>query len=487
MKRSLIAAALVLIAGQAFAIDSTTVPLANQKYISGATSTNVAVYDVTVLLSGGTCVSGSTDVYIDTPAPVTSAHDAAHQFLAACTGAAGSAFAGQSISIAKESNGGSNNGTRNVALAASDASFKLVFINPAAPACTGSQVVAATTALAAYTLHTGCTGLLAQVPTGGFADVDPALFLTTTPAIKAALQSLPGFQVVFSPVVNLTLYRALQAAEGLTADDSVANVPSLTRAQLHGIFAGTLLTWNQVGTNIDGTAFSTKDIYICRRGNDSGTQASFTSFFLNDRCNASVPKFFDPDVLSCLDNGCAWDSTTYAGSFVFAGKGGSDVQACIAYQEAQGRYAIGVLATDSVVNSTTLPMRFVGIDGAPPTLSAAGNGSYQFLVENVLNVRTGPVDPVMTFLSSHMGNPSIIAALNVSLRNPAGDGGILGVPNGSTITPNAPPVTVAEMRTNPVSSISRHVNGTNNCQPQSAVPGSEVLGGGVFMKSGFLN
>lgn len=488
MKRSLLAVAVALASGQALAIDSTTVTdRANQMFISGATSTNTALYSLTVLQStDGPCQPGSTDVYVDSPTATNFNSNTIHQFLAACNGVAGASFASQKILIAKESNGGSNNGTRNVALAPSDASQQLAFINPAAPSCADSITVPATSVLESYTLHRGCTGTANQVPDGGFADVDPALFLTTTKQIENALSSLPGFQVVFAPVVTKGLYRALQAAENLPQDDLPSHVPSLTRAQLHAIFSGQYFTWDEVGVDFNGNPFLPgKDVYVCRRGNDSGTQASFASFFLNERCNNSVPTFIKPDVVSTEANGVNWDSTTYGNKFTFAGHGGIDVASCETYHENNGDYAIGVLATDTPeTDDSVTPFRYLGVDGAPPTLSAAANGSYQFVVENVINVRKPSAPPIIQFISDHMGNPDIISQLNVATRNIGGDGGILGVPTAS-IAPNTPPVDQATMRTRPVSSMSRHINGTNNCQPDSAVSGSEVVGGGMTLNSLF--
>ena len=486
--KGLAATAAVAVAAPALAIDSSTVPAANQLFISGATATNAALYELSILASGGACEPGTADVYVDTAGP--EATDADDQFMVACTGATGSTLAGDAILYAKESNGGSNNGTRNVAR-----SQALDFLNPAAPSCDATTIaVAASGALQAYTLHINCTGLINVVPDAGIADVEAALFTTTTAADIAALSPSPLFQILFAPAVSLNLYRAMQLSQGLTQDDDPSNVPNITRGQLEAIFAGVIGDWTAF-KNEDGTTFAqgatapsgfggaVTNIFVCRRGEDSGTQASFTSFVLNERCNASVPSFVNPTTISCLAGGCDYVEGTFGFDFVFAGDGSSDVRECLDAKDDLGVYGIGVLSTNTSVNNADREIRFVGVDGASPTLSSVANGGYHFVTENVLNVRSagapaGVAGDIVSFIVDNIGLPSIIAGLNVGSQNPGGDHGVLGIANGTTIVPNAPPVSIATMRTDPISSFTRSAGGSaNNCQPISAVADGQILGG----------
>lgn len=476
-----VAAAAALATVPAFAIDSSTVPAANQLFVSGATATNQALYQITILASNGICEPGTADVYIDTTGA--EATDANDQFMVACTGRSGSSVAGQAILIAKESNGGSNNGTRNVAR-----SIDLDFLDPQAPACTNTGIaVPAGGALAAYTLSNGCSGVVAQTPDAGVADVEAALFTTTTPSDIAALNANPLFQILFSPAVTLNLYRELQAAQGLTQDDDPANVPNLTRGQLSRIFNGQAFTWDEFATNTGAAFLPGEDVYVCRRGNDSGTQASYASFVLNERCNASVSSFVAPDNLSCLAGGCDYTNAAFGNDFIFAGDGSSDVRDCLDDRFDNNLFGIGVLSTNTGINPIGDPsrqFRFIGIDGAAPTLQEAANGGYHFVIENVLNVRssggpTGVAGSIVNEIVTTIGTPSILADLNVGSQNPGGDHGIMGRANGTTIVENAAPVSVADMRTNPVSSFSRATTGSsNNCEPVVATPFSQIIGGG---------
>ncbi|MEL7311208.1 MAG: hypothetical protein AAFN07_06855 [Pseudomonadota bacterium] len=476
-----VAATAALATVPAFAIDSSTVPAANQLYISGATATDQALYQITILATNGICEPGTADVYIDTDG--LQATDANDQFMVACEGRAGSSVAGQNILIAKESNGGSNNGTRNVAR-----SIPLDFIDPQAPTCATTGIaIPAGGALAAYTLNNECSGVAAVVPDAGVADVEAALFSTTTPADIAALQADPLFQIIFSPAVTLNLYRALQAAQGLTQDDDPANVPNLTRGQLSRIFNGQAFTWDEFFTNTGAAFLPGEDVYVCRRGNDSGTQASFAAFVLNERCNTSVTTFVAPDDLSCLAGGCDYTNAAFGGDFIFAGDGSGDVRDCLDDRFSNDLFGIGVLSTNTEINdigATSRQFRFIGIDGAAPTLQETANGGYHFVTENVLNTLrvggpTGTVAALVNEIGSTIGTPSIIADINVDSQNPGGDHGILGRANGITIVENPAPVSIGDMRSNPVSSFARDVGGsTNNCEPVVATPFSQIIGGG---------
>ena len=259
-------------------------------------------------------------------------------------------------------------------------------------------------------------------------------------------------------------------------------------------FAGVLIDWTEFSDGVTGP-FATgptapggfggavTDIFVCRRGQISGAQAAFAAYVLNERCDATVPTFISPTTISCLGNGCRWSDATFGFDFVFAGDGSADVRACLDDKDDLGVYGIGVLSTAMFVNNDERELRFVGLDGAPPTLSAAANGGYHFVMENVMNVRaeggpSGVAGAVFSYIVDNIVDPSTIATLNLGTRNPGGDHGILATSDGALVLPNVPPVSVATMRTNPVSSFTQQVAGTvNSCQPASAVANGQVVGG----------
>lgn len=137
-----------------------------------------------------------------------------------------------------------------------------------------------------------------------------------------------------------------------------------------------------------------------------------------------------------------------------------------------------MISTENVYNSTDREFRYIRIDGELPTLESVANGRYSFFTENTVNRRNGALNATGTtlvnYLVANLGQPSIIAGINAPFQaNAHGDGGVIAVPNFSTINPNASPVTQAAMRTNPVNS---QVRNGNNCTPPISA-GNQQSGG----------
>ena len=507
--KAILGVAALTAASSALAIDPASVPRTSTLYISGATATNDALVQLALLSAGGLCdaSAGTIDVFVDT-AGAAIATDQNDQVMIACTSTASQFTGATDIVLLKESNGGSSRGTVQVAL-----SQAIPFLSKTAPTCSTTGVVVNEAGLEQYTLSSGCTGVENIVPDAGIADVEAQLFLDSSQAVVDGLTATSLLQVIFAPVVTENLYRELQDAQGLALDDTEANVPSLTLGQLHALYSGAITQWNQL--QVDGAAGAGPDfisggnvtsptspfVLHCRRGNDSGTQAGFASFFLNERCNATVPAFIPPTqtftTQDCEAEGCDWDPVEFGNEVVFAADGSSDVRNCMDARNDAGFLAIGVLSTNTTIPAETIidpatgetadtatDYRFIGINGGAPTLSSIANGAYPFVTENVLNVRssggpTGNTANIVTFITSQFGQPSIISGL-LEVGVAGGDTGVLAIANGTTIVPNAPPVTPAAMLTNPVSSLSRSVGGSaNNCQPQSALPDAQLLNGGL--------
>mgnify|MGYP000464332713 CR=1 FL=1 len=450
LTKQLAAAALLTLGcvSAAHAINPASVPAANRVYFGGATATDNILENVLILQTGGVCTAGTIDIYRGT-----------NQRVIACT-AAIPGLVGQPIAFFKESLGGSGNGTTPVA---NGTSLQFLDVNNAAFACTsGPTPVAATATLNAYTVRTGCTPSIAQVPGAGVADVEPVL-LGATPAQIGNLTTNGVLGILFNPAVSLNFYRAMQTAQGLALNDLPANVPSLTSAQIRALFTGFYADFSQFD---DLTPPADSTVYVCRRGNSSGTQASFESYFLNQRCVDGVAAFVEPTTTSCLGSGCGW-SPAFAADAVFAGSGSGDVRACLDARNDAGSWAISVLSTETTYNNTDRQFRFIRVDGELPTLESVANGRYSFFTENVINRRNGALNAnqstLVQYLIANLGQPSIIAGINTPFQaNAHGDGGVIAVPNFATIVPNASPVTQAAMRTNPVNSQLR--NG-NNCTP----------------------
>jgi hypothetical protein len=538
-----VASALALCAGQAFAlntgnIDGTEVKL----YFGGATATDNAFEKLFSLLAaqGGVCADGSMDLYKYSA----TAGGSANNRLMFCTANsnAGTNLAGKKIAVFKESAGGSAEGITPV----QDPTIVRNFLpfNASTGAGTlancetsSTSTVLATGNFAQYTLHT-CNGsqvtLAAGTANAGISDIDPTTFVGTggvTAANAAGLISTSTVGVTFNPIVSVALYRALQTAQGLTTNDTLANMPSMSASQLRAIFNGTLTNGTALygynattGSQVQVSSTS-KTLFVCRRGNTSGTMTSFKILFLGEGCSkngTSIGAFVlptqvfsaagtDPDTgdpigtgpIDQVSTGVAFSSTAtlfnavgtaitggYGGIRVFAGSGSGDVRKCVSYHTDQGGggtsgdFAIGVSSTETLPadGTTDQHFRFVRVDGNEPTLKATMEGRYSYFTENTFNRQANTAASnylaansdalnLYTGLAGQIGKSTVLSAVNSSWKDGAQPGtvgtgeadvGILDIPvSGNTPTV---PVTAATVRSKPVNSQIRNYTGAaNNC------------------------
>lgn len=458
------------------------VPAGNEFHISGSTALDNQVKDALLLPSGvgGACSAGTISVYTDapvisnglTPATYTPNLKKSHQAVIVCQLAnpIGTLAAGTVVAFNKESNGGSNEGTYYPAAQAA-LSFLDLTQNPVGCTQVAGAAIApnlpANVAAGFYWTHQqqisnefdGCTGpIVSAIPEVGLADEDPALFNLGPQAISSALigqlNTTPLFQNQFAVAVSLNLYRALQRAQGLPLDDILADMPSLTREQIAGIYSGLIGSWAQVlsptGAAINAAAYTAgktiaNQVYVCRRGDNSGTNVSADVFFLRNRCNYTISPStglltavagttmtgVTTTVANCgalsagqtpENNGCHWAAVNLADT-VFGGAAGGDVASCL---DAHSRdvptgtagtnqtdtntstFAIGHLGATSTfddalgVEATTNPTgktvvyeagtnhwRYISIGGAKPTVLSMANGTYDYAFDNVENLWTG--------------------------------------------------------------------------------------------------
>jgi hypothetical protein len=474
--------------------------------IGGATASDSSIRNLFALDpadpetgSRAACQAGSLDIYFR-----------GNDYLVSCLSTANVAglAAGSHIVVVKETAGGSANGVLNVARQAPN----LNFINATGAnlaTCTNITNVAAGGGLMTYQSRT-CTTAPASAtvpPQVGISDVDPATFVGTagvTVSDAAALSSQAGLQVVFGPIVSEALRNRLQTIQGLTSgSDTLANVPSIPRSVLAGIFTGQILDWGQVWINgvSVGAGATDPNVYVCRRGESSGTQTSFEIHYLNENCNKGTNKssFVAPDQVSCNALGCVWNSTlggganTFGDDFVFAGNGSGDVRNCVSFNTGT-QFRIGVASTERLPQTagTADRFRYVRVDGQEPTLVATQEGRYNFFTENTFNTRT-PSDglsagnrAIWTHIRTRIHDRAVVSATNAGFQNAAClgtaggicDTGLLVTPVAGSIQPVFP-IVPANVRSplaasgGPVNSQSRTVpgSGPNNCNaPFQVVP-----------------
>jgi ABC-type phosphate transport system substrate-binding protein len=326
-------------------------------------------------------------------------------------------------------------------------------------------------------------------------------FPKPTAAEIARLNAVPGLDIIFGVPVTLNLYRALQAAQGLTGDDAPANAPSLTSSQIRGLYTQRLQNWDslrgaageplwQVAGVTDpanaaqSTALDSR-VFICRRVATSGTQASTESYFLQQRCDAAAGGASTGPLVFAGGNPTTGSSA--APSFntrVVAGAGSGDVRTCLNGHHTNGTWAMGVLSTE-VGDTQVGNIRFVRIDGALPNLATVANGDYTFFTTNTINrvapgltgEPTGLTLTLLQYIEANLGRPIVLSLANNSFDGrPWGDGGLLSFATAAGVTPNAAPQVdgaagtpgvVGTMDGNPVNTQSRAEvsNRVNNCNP----------------------
>lgn len=274
-------------------------------------------------------------------------------------------------------------------------------------------------------LSTGCgnEGTLVR-PNLGNADVEPALFTginlpAGSSAPTADISATGQFGVVFGIIVSRPLYVALQKDQGLTSGDTAnpALAPTLSTAQIRSIGTangGPLNTdWRSLFRTWDYTANSSPVLDATenalarglvnwrRRVAGSGSQAAFNAFFTNNPCAgaaAAVPS-------------TAGDSTGTYNVNEQGSTGGVITQVSV-----PGQFAAGLISRET--NPTAGgDFGFVRLDGVYPNKANAQNGTYNWVVEQVLtkNSITDSRPNELAFfnqLATLTGSPSVIAGLS---------------------------------------------------------------------------
>lgn len=218
---------------------------------------------------------------------------------------------------------------------------------------------------AIVTPATAADGALVK-PAGGFSDVEAALFGVSTAGFGTESDANVG--QVFGVATSLKLYRALQVAQGIFANEAAANAgdpdyipanaPNVTKAQYTSLIIGNYATWDAM---VPG---STEEVRVARRVNTSGTQGSSNAFFLRNPCNG------DPSIGGTLAPTKASDSTTTY--IVTEGSGTGNVKSALSTTT---EFAIGVMSLENNwrTDASSNGYRFVKIDGVHPEAPVKGS------------------------------------------------------------------------------------------------------------------
>jgi len=302
------------------------------------------------------------------------------------------------------------------------------------------------------------------VPDAGVSDVNPGLFVgpntpTGVSPVDAAQASRlltvkSGGALVFNTPVTIQLRNALQrahiAAGNLPADcagqETEACMPSMSKADIASLLAGNIPNWDGIkigGRNLtDFAESSTTDskVYLCRRTNGSGTQATINAKILDVPCSVAAANPLET-------------SNDLIGPVVRLNAGSGDVEKCLAdlndgtntsgqNAAAVKGWAIGVQSTEKNA-SNKLAYRFIKIDGVAPTIENTAANKYPVAVEVTYQWLktggpTGDVAKIISRVATDAGKPSIVAKNNGSFKYTWGQGGFLAVASeGWPVTPGA--------------------------------------------------
>ena len=474
-------------------------------FISGSSAQDEALENLIRLSAGmagapALCEPGSLDVYRG------SLHGTANRVFYCRTSREVSGVApGMRLAIYKSS-GGSGEGVSPVASATPLPFLDLTKL-PHTAACERGQAVRATADFGAYTNHTGCDDASRMArPRAGLSDVNPELVGGAHAALTVRAQN----QIVWGLPVSKNLRNALQTIQGLVRSsvphddpqrDSEEAMPSLSRAQVAALFAGSIKSWDDFydsnGTPLTQSALLAPGpprdpdaagaspgayrpdpaigatVYVCRRIEGSGTQAAYEVHYLRARCEASAPAFVAPNDGSSLTTGGdvrRLVRTPKPAGSVFAGVGTADVRDCLDAHTQFNRWAVGLLSTENVGNNGNRKFRYVKVDGAAPTLLNAYLGRWPHVTEQSMQWRksfdaelaTTPEGRVLGFLADNLGLPRVISALNSGFVHSWGQGGYLAPASGSFPAPK-PPVTAEALRLNPVGGLSLSLGHLDDC------------------------
>lgn len=486
--RFAIGGALALAAASASAF--TAVPVVAIDYpISGATATDRTLADVVLDATAGFCNGNNTneraEVYtteldfagIGGGGPTYANYAVVCRTDATLPGSADAAAEGQIVAFRKYS-GGSGSGISQVASGANlntDVPNNRQWVDWVGCRTTVTPQTNVTyTGSVPVDLYEGCASIATSQTKAGISDVEPQL-LGATAAQVANLNINAGVGIAFGVPVSRNFFRALQEAQGIdtTTDcpdtDAVnstpACTPSLTAAQIRGIFKGNLQGVAQLANNSTGAAIPNPIgtngafIHVCARGDSSGSQASTRVYFLGQGCGVAgvfpTHTFVGATTGSCTAAGCGWNSGTYGNDRVFRGTGSADVIACLDHRDDTNVYAVGVLSTESTPDDGNNEFRFVRVNAIVPSLENVVSGKYDFYLENTLQFPSGSSPNVVSAGQAAFSN-ALLAGIRLPafisrsiVTSPQGLGGILGIPTTAGAGQN-PPITAANVLLNPI-------------------------------------
>jgi hypothetical protein len=320
---------------------------------------------------------------------------------------------------------------------------------------------------------------------------------------------------------------ACSVARGDASRELQRNQPSLTRQQIAAVATGNVTNWNQLTVRVGAQTLGLYDYivsqgafgsagnqacpfptalageggartFVIRRVPSSGTQAITEIWTLNQRCTSGIAEILgDSDPAA---DTAATQPSFNPDNYVQAYSSSSGVRngldrasgpwAVQTGSPTEYRWAIGNLSCENTpfAAGANRAYRPVKIHGASPGLRDTATSAYDFYAEQVVNTSVAVPPPAglpsafATYLATNLADADVLRTVNAGFALPGtnlagiglvpgdwvtdqGGGCLLGVPDGVSINPPAPPITATAITTTPVNtSWKRPLGVTNNCQ-----------------------
>jgi hypothetical protein len=400
--------------------------------------------------------------------------------------------------------------------------------------CTGLNYgVAGTTSLALASLTEAVDLVLAPL-SWGTSDIEPSKFAFplnaptvdlngdgTPDAISATVNTLtatPLAYLIFNTPVNVLMYQDLQRAQfpsghpdfndcnpaganygninstvtptATQQANSAKCMPGLSLSQLRSIFmsSGQIRSIGDMQkesgyhtgtmTAMTGTGTTSTVIHICRRGQGSGTQASFNANIMGYPCDFAsdwlTPEVPNAVLAPGVHNGSDATAVENCLNDFNNGANASGFNAALAKAWAIGVQSTDKNAPDTTTNTYTNSYRFIRIDDAQPTLANVHAGEYVHFAQQSINYPNakpaGDLGKVFDDIVSAFTSPTKLA--NLDQTHPWGVTAWIAAPSATNL-----PTAVLSF-TSPISRFQKVSSGGkgNTCAPPSAykAPGVPV-------------
>ncbi|HTN93861.1 MAG TPA: hypothetical protein VMJ33_04705 [Gallionella sp.] len=391
--KALFTACTLAFAGQAFALDATSVTPDVTLFLSGSSASQKVIGQVAKSIMD----PATMDDYFDLG--TTSNGSSYRAYFGRANAAAIAAYpslesttpgVGKKIMLYETAAGGSIKGVNPVQL--SQAVNRIGF--------TGC-VAAGTDSVTGAPLHT-CTGVdTTHVPDVGISDVEPA-------DLEAAV-NLPAGTLPLSAsdlaAITANSHPTIAQVMGIAVTTNLS-LTNLSKGAVASLMGGTVTDFNV----IDSSATAGKTTIVCRRVAGSGTQATINAAFFGNPCmtgqlppadhtassmtTGTVPNTGNYIVIEGDSSGKVQGCLTAALNGTPAGKAISLTTGTIASYTGSppagsvvlnsGNYGIGLIGLDSGVPAEA---KFVSINGTAPSVANASTGSYDVWVESTFNDR----------------------------------------------------------------------------------------------------